>query len=228
MRSRDSAIVCVFAKPARPGKVKTRLTLGSQRANLAAKLAAAFFADTWAQVSALGWARAIVATTDVTAAQWRSLPSDSIWPQGEGDLGERLEHILGRALGQADVALAIGADTPGLPTRVFLAARDALRTADAALGPADDGGFYLLALKRCPPGLLRDLPWSDASTCSRTRARLEAHGMAVRMLEPWFDVDRPEDLGRLRARIAQGDVVAPVTAALLASMPEEKVQGPCG
>ncbi len=207
-------ILCVFAKPARPGQAKTRL-LRECSADRAAELAAAFFTDTWRLVSSVRWARAVVATTDTTAAQWQSLPADSVWPQGDGNLGERLERIMRRALGEAEIAIALGADTPGLPERFFVTARDALQTAGAVLGPSEDGGFYLVGLKRCPVGLFRDLPWSEATTFTATRARLEAHAMAVRVLDPWFDVDRPEDLSRLRSLIERGDVVAPATAELL-------------
>ena len=86
---------------------------------------------------------------------------------------------------------------------------------DAALGPAEDGGFYLLALRRCPPGLLEGLPWSAGDTCARTLARLRERGLHPELLEPWFDVDRPDDLVRLRAAIASGEVVAPRSAAAL-------------
>ncbi len=209
-------IICVFAKPSRPGEAKTRL-IREHSADRVAQLARAFFTDTWSAVSALPWARAVVATTDPAADDWRRLPAASVWQQGEGDLGRRLERILGRALAESSVAIAIGADTPGLPERLLVSARDALHAADAALGPADDGGFYLVALKRCWPGLFRDLPWSAGTTFAATRERLQAHGMSVRVLEPWFDVDRPADLLRLRGLIERGEVVAATTAELLAA-----------
>ncbi len=91
-------------------------------------------------------------------------------------------------------AITIGADTPGLPRAAIERARAALVTADAAIGPTEDGGFYLLALRRCPAGLLGDLPWSQPSTFAATLARLHDRGLSTVVLDSWFDVDRPADL----------------------------------
>ncbi len=211
-----SSVLCLFAKPPRPGQVKTRLgaSVGETRA---AELARAFLLDSWDAAARVPWARPVLAVTE-------PLP-DGLLPdihaiqttlQGEGDLGQRMERVLRRALSGADFAIAIGADTPGLPGRLLEAARDALTATDAVLGPADDGGFYLLGLRRCPDGLLNGLPWSEPITLTATRARLESQGLTVRLIEPWFDVDRVEDLTRLRGMIARGEIQAPETARLLA------------
>jgi glycosyltransferase A (GT-A) superfamily protein (DUF2064 family) len=95
------------------------------------------------------------------------------------------------------------------------AGRDALGRADAVIGPADDGGFYLLGLRTCPERLLAGLPWSAPDTFARTIERLRERGLRVEVLERWFDVDRPEDLDRLRALIQRGEIHAPSTARLL-------------
>jgi hypothetical protein len=211
-------VICVFAKPPHPGKAKTRLAarVGDARA---AEYAQAFLRDTWALVSDLAWTRSVIATTE-GAGNDLGLPGrPNIWLQGDGDLGHRLERIMRRALAEADVAIAIGADTPGLPERLLVEASKEFTKADAVLGPSEDGGFYLLGLKRCPPGLLDDLPWSEPTTFAATRSRLLERGLAVRTLEPWFDVDRPEDLERLRGSIDCGALHAPETARLLASSP---------
>lgn len=199
--------VCIFAKPPIAGEVKTRLAEPAR----AAELARAFLADTCDAVRAVPWADAIVATTG---------PLDSsvlTWPQGDGDLGARVERVLRRALASAPIAIAIGADTPGLPREFLDRARGALTTADAAIGPTDDGGFYLLALRRCPDGLLTDLPWSRSDTFAATLARLHDRGLSTVVLDSWFDVDRPHDLERLRALLNARVIVAPRTHALLAT-----------
>lgn len=75
-----------------------------------------------------------------------------IWLQGEGDLGARLERILSCALKSSLFAIAIGGDTPGLPSDLFEQARAALHVADAVIGPSEDGGFYLLGMRRTRTG----------------------------------------------------------------------------
>lgn len=218
-------LLCVFAKPPVPGRVKTRLAarLGDVHA---AALARAFLADTWEVVSSATWARAVLATTEGTASDFGLPGQPNIWLQGEGDLGKRLEHIIQRGLTEAEFVIAIGADTPGLPERLLAEARDELARADAVLGPSDDGGFYLAGLKRCPQGLFDDLPWSERTTFAATRARLEQRGMVVRVLQPWFDVDQAEDLDRLRCSIELGEIHAPATHRLLTAFPQVGVT--CG
>jgi glycosyltransferase A (GT-A) superfamily protein (DUF2064 family) len=83
---------------------------------------------------------------------------------------------------------------------------------DAVLGPSDDGGFYLIGLKRCPDGLLSGIGWSQPDTFSQTLSRLRDIGMSVTILETWFDVDTPKDLSRLQALIENGTIIAPRTA----------------
>ncbi len=206
--------ICIFAKPPVAGGVKTRLAadLGVERATA---LARSFLVDTCAAMRTLGWARAILATTGSLDLDLQTELALPIWSQGDGDLGARLERVLARALTDAPIAIAIGADSPGLPTRLLDEARAALATADAAIGPADDGGFYLLALRRCPAGLLSDLPWSAPDTFARTVERMHSHGLSVIELPRWFDVDRADDLVRLDALLTNGSIVAPCTRQLL-------------
>jgi rSAM/selenodomain-associated transferase 1 len=205
----EAVVICIFAKPPVAGRVKTRLAaaLGPERA---AELARAFLDDTISAVRALPWAQPALATTEIVESD---LP---LLLQGEGDLGERIERVLRAALQVAPSAIAIGADAPALPRRFLEAARAALDRADAVVGPAEDGGFYLLGLRLCPEGLLAGLPWSASETFTRTVERLWARGLRVEVLERWFDVDRPEDLERLRALLRSGEIDAPRTARLLA------------
>lgn len=204
--------VSIFVKAPRPGRVKTRLAPAVGEGGAAA-LARAFFADTLAAVRPLTWARAVVAAEGELAELDGLLDGVEVWPQGEGDLGERLECVLGRALETAFYAIALGADTPGLPPRLIEEARAALALegADAVIGPCQDGGFYLLGLRCCPEGLLRGIPWSDPETCACTLERFEALGIRTIVLDPWFDVDRPADLERLRGLLDRGEIEAPET-----------------
>jgi rSAM/selenodomain-associated transferase 1 len=214
---RPDVALCVFAKPPRAGDAKTRLA-PAVGAEGAAALARAFITDTWATVTALPWARPVLAST----APWPEglLPAPvEVWQQGEGDLGARLERILLRGLEVCPNVMALGADSPGLPAACLEAAHAALESADAVFGPSDDGGFYLLGLRRLPAGALVDLPWSQPETLARTEARLKSLGLTVTRVAPFFDVDVPADLERLESELGAGRIRAPATAAALASLP---------
>ena len=208
--------LCIFVKTALPGLVKTRLSPPLSAAE-AASLAAAFFEDTLAAATAGEWARVVVACDGDPALLGLSADT-TIWPQGAGDLGERMERVLSLALECSDAVIAIGTDSPGLP-RVFLdSARQLLGEHDAVIGPCEDGGFYLLGLRRCPAELLRGLPWSVATTRERMVERLFSAGLSVAETGQWFDVDRPTDLDRLAFLLRAECIYAPRTARLLAEL----------
>jgi rSAM/selenodomain-associated transferase 1 len=209
--------ICVFLKPPLAGKAKTRL-IPAVGAEGAAALAGAFFRDTWNSVEALSWALPVVASTDSLGPEVLPQPDTPVWLQGGGDLGARIERILKRALTQAPMAMALGADSPGIPTSFLERAHEAMRSADAVLGPCEDGGFYLLGVHECPAGLLAGIPWSQSTTFTCTLERLRERGLKVTVLDLWYDIDRPEDLEHLLAQIASGETTAPYTGRVLTSL----------
>jgi uncharacterized protein len=206
------AMVCIFVKPPEPGAVKTRLIpeLGPERT---AELAEAFLEDTVAMVRTLPWAECIIAATKMF--ERRYFKPEEVWLQSEGDLGERLEKVLRLALKRREIVLAIGGDSPGLPAAYLQTARDALKSADAVLGPSADGGFYLMGLKDCPVGVLDGIQWSHSTTLAATVHKLEQFGMKTVLTNPWFDIDSHEDLERLRRQLTTDPTAAPRTAELL-------------
>ena len=121
-------------------------------------------------------------------------PQEHFWLQQTGELGARIEHILRRGLRDAPAAIALGADSPLLTISHLTHALQQLETSDAVIGPSCDGGFYLLGLRRCPAGLLENLPWSTAQTREQTLDRLHSHKMSVYELETLSDVDTFADL----------------------------------
>lgn len=198
-------IAClVFAKPPRPGVAKTRLAADLGDPGAGAALAGAFLRDTWAAVGAVDW-RPILVTTHPDADHGIAATT---WDQGHGDLGERLERTLRRALAEHDGALAIGADSPGIPPGHLAAARSALEAAPSALGPADDGGFWAIGVRACPEGLLAGVPWSTSGAFTAARARLPSPAI----LPAWWDVDRREDLDRLRREVPRARAPASFAA----------------
>ena len=209
-----SGLICLFAKPPVPGQVKTRLAaaVGPERA---CELATAFLDDTLATLARLPEETAL-ATTALDGAFPEAARGLRRWPQGEGDLGARLTTVLTRALEQARWAIAVGADSPGLPVALHRAAARTLdEGARAVLGPSLDGGFYLIGLSAVPPGLFDAIPWSTPDAGRAMLHRLRRHGLDPVVLPPWFDVDELADLERLGRLIDDGRVAAPATAAAL-------------
>ncbi|MDQ2774100.1 MAG: TIGR04282 family arsenosugar biosynthesis glycosyltransferase [Acidobacteriota bacterium] len=186
--------VCIFAKSPVPGKVKTRLAL-SIGDGPAASLAVAMLCDVWSVVSDAAGVMPVLA-----AAEEGSFPvsaRENFWLQGPGELGFRIEQILRRGLSDAPAAIALGADSPLLTPAHVNDALHQLETSDAVIGPCCDGGFYLLGLHHCPPGLLQNVPWSTAETCEKTARQLRSQGMSVCQLEVLSDVDTLPDLHAL-------------------------------
>ena len=117
--------------------------------------------------------------------------------QSGGHLGERLEHAFDDLLAAAaDRAVIFGADCPALDPAVLDQAFDALESHDVALGPARDGGYYLIGLRRRAPELFRDIEWGTSRVFELTRARASRAALTVAALPALDDLDTPEDLLR--------------------------------
>lgn len=209
----DRLAVILFAKP--PWQAKTRLAavLGDA---IAAELARAFLVDTWSLLRSIEWADPILATTDADDPFWSEWRGATVWPQGGGDLGDRMERALSRALETYRGAIIIGGDVPGVPVAAMNQTRDALQRADVVMGPAEDGGFYLIGFRdECPQGALAGIEWSTNHTSEDTQARLRSLGLSILLVMPWFDVDVVDDLHRLKHLGERLRRTAPETARVL-------------
>jgi glycosyltransferase A (GT-A) superfamily protein (DUF2064 family) len=136
-------------------------------------------------------------STDEPCEDWVEFPIPRS-TQRPGDLGERILGALFRGLDEGrPKVVVIGSDSPGLPAShigSLLASR-----ADVCFGPADDGGFYAIACARPDARMFAGVRWSSASTLQDAVRAAKACRLSVAMGPAWFDVDRPEDLERLRA-----------------------------
>jgi uncharacterized protein len=118
-------------------------------------------------------------------------------PQGDGDLGTRMERAFTGAFADgADRAIVVGTDLPGITSDLILAAFELLERSEVVIGPADDGGYYLLGLRRLVPGLFAGVPWSTPAVLATTLRRLAAEGIVPGLLERHRDVDVVEDIPR--------------------------------
>ena len=184
-----AAQVVVIAKEPVPGRVKTRLTPPFTPAQAAA-LAEASLVDTLAAVAATPVSRRVLAL-DGTPGRWLPGGFDVIGQRGAG-LDERIVWALVDAQEMLAVPLVlIGMDTPQVTPGLLAAAAEPLvsDTADATFGMAEDGGFWLLGLRKIDPALVLGVPMSSPDTGSRQLARLERAGLRVRRLPELIDVD---------------------------------------
>jgi hypothetical protein len=122
----------------------------------------------------------------------------SLHTQQGGDLGERMHHALADALHRSDGAVLIGSDIPLIDAAVLHAARGALRQNAAVLLPTDDGGYGLIGLRRADHRLFDGVAWGTPQVMEATRARLRLCKVHWAELPTLWDVDRPDDLARLR------------------------------
>lgn len=131
------------------------------------------------------------------------LPGESLHPQEGRDLGERMAHAFEEAFarGARRVALA-GSDVPGLVREDVREAFASLDHHDLVLGPAADGGYYLIALARREPDLFREIAWSTSAVLASTLERAARRTLGVRVLRTLGDVDTAEDLAADWARLA--------------------------
>lgn len=128
------------------------------------------------------------------------------FPQSSGDLGERLFAGLQRGARSFARVAAIGSDHPELRAETVAAAFERLDTADVVLGPTSDGGYFLIAVRRdtLDRALFSEIPWSTETVLETTLRRCAEKSLRVELLPEGRDVDVPEDLEELAARLAGG------------------------
>jgi uncharacterized protein len=209
------AQLLVMAKYPSPGSVKTRLA--SQIGEAAAcRLYDAFVRDLADRLEAV--------ELPLTWAFWPPdapfpsiVPGKRCVPQAGSDLGERLEHAVAECFRAIPApVIVIGVDSPHLDLAWLREAADALAGgADGVLGPAEDGGYYLIGLREPSSRIFRDVAWGSSGVLDATLAKARDAGMRVHVLQPTFDVDDAAGLRTLRDVLARGEVQLPRTRAAL-------------
>lgn len=212
--------VALFAKEPSPDRAKTRLAPALSPVQRRA-LADAMLDDKIAQVSSIDEVSPVLAFDPIEAESPMRARCPERWTlvaQGDGSLGERLSRVCDALFQQGFFAvILIGADSPTLPAERIIDARDALRSRDAVIGPADDGGYYLLGLARRAPSLFEEIDWSTESVFAQTLAKIDGAGLSCARLPTHYDVDVPEDLARLEAELdaPEARTLAPRTARVM-------------
>jgi uncharacterized protein len=196
----EPVALAILAKAPAPGMVKTRLipALGAEGA---AALHTRLIERTieTARAAAIGpltlWVTPAPPHAYFTALASRFPIGLAVQP--DGDLGARM---LAACQAAAGPAIVIGTDCPALTLSHLHEAADALRAgSDVVVIPAEDGGYVLIGSRRPQPPLFDGMKWGVETVLAETRRRVARHGLRSRELSPLWDVDRPEDLARLRA-----------------------------
>jgi uncharacterized protein len=197
-------LLIIFVKAPRPGHVKTRIaeTIGPQPA------CDAYLALVGILIGNL---------RTLPNVQVRYTPDDALleipqwvqptWktaPQGQGDLGARLVNAFRDGFKSgAERVVIIGSDAPDIANEDIESAWAALGDNDVVVGPAEDGGYWLIGLKSEQPALFEKISWSSGSVFEQTKERAKAAGLKTHLLRKLPDIDTIEDLRRFQSRLGQ-------------------------
>lgn len=187
-----SHCILIFTRNPELGKVKSRLAkgVGKQNALTIYKLLLQHTHNVVHQVDYHKWVGYSVAVR--TEDMWENDAFHKFQQEGE-DLGARMQHAFQKAFAAGhDKVLIIGSDLYDLRSHHITAAFEALETSDVVIGPAQDGGYYLLAMKKAIPALFKNKNWGTESVLSDTLKDLKEQ--QVHHLETLNDIDFAEDL----------------------------------
>jgi rSAM/selenodomain-associated transferase 1 len=192
-----NALIVVAKRPT-PGKTKTRLS-PPLTPELASALYECFLFDTLDQIRQVNEALHVIAYLDECDYFQRLAPDFELIPQEGHDLGERLDNALTRYLSRGyERVIIMDSDSPTLPPDYLSHAFSVLSDgADVVLGPCDDGGYYLIGIKKPTPRLLREVHMSTPTVAAETIALAKEHGLHLVTLPTWYDIDDVASLSRL-------------------------------
>ncbi len=225
-----------------PDTIKTRLAPALPRVEDRQRLYLAFLTDMLSMCRTIAGVRVRVAYAPAVVASGfgRTTPAvvasglsrteplsladpDELVAQPDGDLGARERGVFDTLFSAGfDRVVMIGSDLPTLPPAHLADAIARLHKGRVVLGPSDDGGYYLMGLEgpQAPRELFDDIRWSTPHALDDTVRGARRAGLEVRLVAPWYDVDEPDDLDRLRRELRGPEAAAraPATAAALAAI----------
>ncbi len=202
----------IFVKAPVPGKVKTRMQPPLNEVQTAL-MYEAFVRDAVSGARLCGGAEVTVAyaphpqRSDIS---WITEDALSWFAQADGDLGARLSAAFDRAFcSGAKKVVVIGSDCPDLEPELLRLAYTMLDDSPVVIGPARDGGYYLVGLRAPMPHLFTMMEWSRPDVLERTLERLRLRGDGYGLLPERSDIDNFDDLKALASRLAAGKTRAP-------------------
>src|SRR5437879_6042008 len=220
MNQPSHRILGVLAKQPLPGLVKTRLAAETSP-RWAARVAAAFLTDSLDRLAGIDARRILVYAPREAEEVFSGLARGrfALMPQVEGGLGQRMAAFFSAAVvpklefgnearggnevrGSAIKAVLVGVDSPTLPLSYIEEAFARLEQADLALGPATDGGYYLVGCAGRVPPIFENITWSRSTVLEETVTVLKDTECRLELLPPWYDVDTLNDWQMLRGHLA--------------------------
>ncbi|MEL6969742.1 MAG: TIGR04282 family arsenosugar biosynthesis glycosyltransferase [Bacteroidota bacterium] len=188
-----SPTLIIFIKNPELGKAKTRLAqdVGPEKA---LQIYQTLLAHTREVTQAVPAQRLLFYSSFVDATDAWSADDFDKHLQASGGLGHRMEEAFTLAFGQNNgPVLIIGSDCAQLNASIVQQGIDALQENDFVIGPAEDGGYYLLGMQAFHPEVFRDIEWSTSAVFPQTRAIIEAHNWSLSLLPTLSDIDYLED-----------------------------------
>src|SRR5215813_8653911 len=212
-----------MAKAPLEGEVKTRLS-GALNPEEVRRLYVAFLSDTFALMEEVMEEReelslALCYTPEGEEEAFEEVEREGslMFPQRGENLGERLTNCFADlfAMGFESVVV-IGADTPTLPGEYVFDAFECFETDDdVVIGPAEDGGYYLVGMRKLHKRIFEDIPWGGDGVLDATMDRARDAELNLVLLPEWYDVDTPEDFERLKRELIENKGAAKFTRRFL-------------
>lgn len=193
--------ILLFAKAPEAGKVKTRLQ-PQLTPDRAARLYQLLLDRVVANITLSNLPISIWRAGSLSHPCWQryaSNPLITLHEQGAGDLGDRMKFAAEESLKDFDKVVLIGADCIDIDKHYLELAVNKLDNNDAVVGPANDGGYVLLALHSVAAGFFSDIEWGSDKVLSQTLMKMDALSWCYQLLPALNDIDRPEDLATLGA-----------------------------
>ncbi len=226
---KNTECILFYVKYPEPGKVKTRLAkgLGDERA---VELYKRFIQDLNEMLSDIPQQVCVCYAPDKAEPYFRErLGNDFLYAPQQGiDLGERMKHSFQQAFQEGFERVAIvGSDSPDLSAQIVSQAFDELGRSDAVIGPALDGGYYLLGFRkeRFFPDVFDDMSWSTSIVFDQTRKKLDEALLRYSVLAEWNDIDTLLELERFIHRCQQNGSGARHTQAYCRTLTQINVKG---
>ncbi len=204
MRPSGRRALVLLAKEPTPGRVKTRLAAETS-ADWAAAVARACLLDLIDRLSCIDVHRVLAYSPSEARPYFDTVAGNrfSLIAQTKGDLGQRMQSVIDQQIAEgAEQTVLLGADSPTVPLPFIEEAFRRLEEVDLVLGPAMDGGYYLIGCHRNVPPVFQGVPWSTSRVLAETVARLGSTSDRLALLPPWYDVDTQSDWNMLVGHIA--------------------------